>query len=385
MKKSFLALAVAAVAATAISATTVNATTVYDKDGTSLSVYGRVQSVYYSDKTASAASNEEGTIRSSARLGFDFRTQLTSGIAGFAKAEWEAAADDNSQFTSRYMWVGADFGQFGLVKVGKFEEAIKYAIGPTDIFDDWGCTGLAGNDDRREGVVQYQWNGYGVDAIISYAFANDGEQLDGAYFTGENVDLDYSFSAALGYTSPEVLFGPIGVRIGYAMGQFADDYNGANGANVFSNTAYDEYDQFAVSAFWGGATGPYIAAAYQKRTFDYLAYANGLEAASTGSGDYSVEGYEFVVAYVFQNGVKLATGFEQQNVDFDDGDDLEAATIPVYANWHINPQFNIWAEARFDAGTDDDDVGGKNFDRDLNNLNTKYAENVFSIGARYSF
>ena len=92
-----------------------------------------------------------------------------------------------------------------------------------------------------------------------------------------------------------------------------------------------------------------------------------------------------MVAYVFQNGVKLATGFEQQNVDFDDGDDLEAATIPVYANWQINPQFNIWAEARFDAGTDDDDVGGKNFDRDLNNLNTKYAENVFSIGARYSF
>ena len=78
MKKSFLALAVAAVAATALSSVA-SATTVYDKDGNSLDIYGRVQSVYYSDKW-SGVSNEEGSFKTSARLGLDLRTQLTSGI-----------------------------------------------------------------------------------------------------------------------------------------------------------------------------------------------------------------------------------------------------------------------------------------------------------------
>ena len=89
MKKSFLALAVAALAATSI-ASTASATTVYDKDGTSMAIYGRVQSVYYSEQQ-SGVSNDEGSFNSSARLGVDVRTPLTSGIAAFAKAEWEGA------------------------------------------------------------------------------------------------------------------------------------------------------------------------------------------------------------------------------------------------------------------------------------------------------
>ena len=61
MKKSFLALAVAALAATSIS--TASAATVYDKDGTSLAVYGRVQAVVYSDKTGNADfTGTDGTV-----------------------------------------------------------------------------------------------------------------------------------------------------------------------------------------------------------------------------------------------------------------------------------------------------------------------------------
>lgn len=379
MKKSLLALAVAALAATS----TVSATTVYDKDGTSLSVYGRVQSVWYSNY-ASATSNDQNSIQASGRLGLDLRTQLTSGVAGFAKAEWEAANGDNKNdeadgFDARYLWVGVDFGQFGQVKAGKFEEAIKYAIGPTDQFDDWGCTGLAGNDDRREGVLQYQWSGYGFDAILSYAFAKDNEHLDGAYFASENVDLDSSWSAAFGYTSPDVVFGPVGVRVGYAGGNFADNYTGANSKNSVSLGNYDSYSQWAISAFWGKLNlGPYVAAAYQCRSFDMAAGADGV------NHDYDVSGWEFIVGYSFANGVTVRTGYETQNVDVDNSNvDVDAATVPVYVNWQLNPMFNVWAEARFDANTDNsNDNSNKNFD---NVANTSYAENVFSIGARYTF
>ena len=394
MKKSFLALAVAALAATSI-ASTASATTVYDKDGTSMAIYGRVQSVYYSEQQ-SGVSNDEGSFNSSARLGVDARTPITSGIAAFAKAEWEAANGNNKNdeqegFDARYLWVGLDFGQFGQVKVGKFEEAIKYAIGPTDHWEDSGCTGLAGNDDRRESVVQYQWSGYGVDAFLSYAFAKDNEHLDGAYFNSENVDIDYSVSGALGYTSPDVLFGPIGIRAGFLYGQLADNpkensNNIADLTNVGGNVQgvdvwLDDYTQYAVSAFWGSlAQGPYVAAVYQQRDFGTNVKVNGVSA--NGNLDYTVSGYEFTVAYTFANGLRLATGYETQKVELDDYEgDVKAATVPVLALWRVNPNFDVWAEARFDAGTDDDE-NGDNFDIVAG---TTYAENFFALGLRYNF
>lgn len=411
MKKSLLAVAAAAFIAAALSSS-VSATTVYDKDGNSLDIYGRVQSVYYSDKWSenNSTSNEEGSVTTSARLGLDLRTQLTSGIAGFAKAEWEAANGDNAPdgedgFDARYLYVGVDFGQFGQIKVGKFEEAIKYAISPTDFFEDAGCVGLAGNDDRRESVVQYSWSGYGIDGIVSYAFAKDNEHLDGAYMADESVDLEYSVSAALGYTSPDVLFGPIGIRAGFAYGKFADGVAntvsaGQNGSVTFGNNCFgsytnangvtgyavfDDYTQWAVSAFWGSLeVGPYVAAAYQSREFSAnVIQANGVGLAGAPSADYTVSGFDFTVAYTFSSGVRLATGYEMQTIDFDDdSEDLDAATVPVLAIWSINPNFDLWAEARFDANTDDDEAKAKSFD---NYAGTSYAENVFSIGARYNF
>lgn len=401
MKKSLLALAVAALAATSF-ASTASATTVYDKDGTSLAVYGRVQAVYYSDKTGNAAGygdDKEGTIQASGRLGFDLRSQINPYVAGFAKAEFEMANGDNApdgddHFDARYLWVGFDFGQYGQVKVGKFEEAIKYAISQTDIFDDWGCTGLSGNDDRREGVVQYQWNGYGVDVIASYAFAKNNEHLDGAYGAGENVDLDYSYSIALGYTSPDVLFGPIAVRAGYLGGEFDDYKNSPNNGyilevknpdgsitNLAQGIYYDSYDQFAVGLSWGSLDiGPYIGAVYQQRTFD-LIDTN----VDADTDEAKVTGYEFALGYNFGNGLLVRAGYNHQKYEVGT-EEAEGSTIPVYVNYNFNPQVQVWAEARFDAGSDDDNlattVDGKNF-----NFLTGYdsAENVFSAGVRYNF
>ena len=393
MKKSLLALAVAALAATSF-ASTASATTIYDKDGTSLAVYGRVQAVYYSDKTGNAAGygdDKEGTIQASGRLGFDLRSQINPYVAGFAKAEFEMAngdnvADSDDNFDARYLWVGFDFGQYGQFKVGKFEEAIKYAISQTDIFDDWGCTGLSGNDDRREGVVQYQWNGYGVDVIASYAFAKNNEHLDGAYGAGENVDLDYSYSIAAGYTSPDVLFGPIAVRAGYLGGEF-DDYQNSpnngytlmdNGINIAQGIYYDSYDQFAVGLSWGSLNiGPYIGAVYQQRTFDLI------DTNVDGDTDEAkVTGYEFAVGYNFGNGLLVRAGYNTQKYEVGT-EEAKGSVIPVYVNYNFNPQVQVWAEARFDAGSDDDQNGGDNFNY-LTNGGYNSAENVFSVGVRYN-
>ena len=394
MKKSLLALAVAALAATSF-ASTASATTVYDKDGTSLAVYGRVQAVYYSDKTGNAAGygdDREGTIQASGRLGFDLRSQINPYVAGFAKAEFEMAngdnvADGSDNFDARYLWVGFDFGQYGQVKVGKFEEAIKYAISQTDIFDDWGCTGLSGNDDRREGVVQYQWNGYGVDVIASYAFAKNNEHLDGAYEAGETVNLDYSYSIAAGYTPPDVLFGPIAIRAGYLGGEFDDSNYDATviagnpdaGNNVIPGVGvYDSYDQFAVGLSWGSLNlGPYVAAEYQQRTFDITPVTGG------NIDEAKVTGYEFALGYNFGNGLLVRAGYNHQKYELGN-DEAEGSVIPVYVNYNFNPQVQVWAEARFDAGSDDDENGGANF-ADATGDTYNSAENVFSAGVRYNF
>ena len=395
MKKSFLALAVAALAATSIS--TASAATVYDKDGTSLAVYGRVQSVLYSDKagisysktdTLDGTADESATVKTSGRLGVDMRTQVYGDIAAFAKMEWDAAdGDGKDSFSARYLWVGLDFAQAGQVKFGRFEPAIKYAISQTDIFDDWGCNGLAGNDDKRKSMLQYSWSGNGFDAIVSYGFANKGEHVDGAYGLKnakgeitESADLDYSVSLAAGYTSPDVVFGPIAVRAGYEKVEFADSKANKVATGFATNHYYDSYSHYAIGLSWGSLNlGPYVAAVYQNRDFDVKGGA-----ADVKDSDYTVSGYEFAVGYAFANGISARAGYTSQTIEVDDLKvDVEAKTVPVYVNWQLNPQVNVWAEARFDAGTDEDKVKTVNDFANFGGGN--YAENVFSAGIRYQF
>ena len=386
-------MAVAAVAVAATSAA--SAATVYDKDGTSLAVYGRIQGVVYSHAAGEGKtmnSYQDTGLQGSGRLGFDMRTQLTDGIAAFAKAEWEMAdngegrggnriKDGDDSFASRYLWVGVDFGKFGSVKFGKFEDAVKYVLLPTDIFDDWGCNGQLDNDDKRDGMIMYTWSGYGFTANVSYQTAKDNQLVDGAWYTGteEKLDINDGYSVSVGYQSPDVLFGPIGVRLGYAHVDFQSNeeiwnnsYIDASGKRVIDGTyIYDDYDQVAASLYWGDLNvGPYVGALYQMRDFGMR----------NGADDYKVQGAEFVVAYGFENGVSLRAGYNWMNHDEDNGPDVDAHTVPVIAMYNVTPNFRIWGEARFDVGTDD---GDKSFDEATGA--TTFEENIYSIGARYTF
>ena len=121
MKKSILALAVASVAMSSVA----SAATVYDKDGTSLEMYGRVQAVVYSNHASDNSYGDTG-LTATGRLGFNMRTQLNDSIAAFANAEWDVAdgngADDS--FDVRRLYVGTDFGTYGKLQAGRFEDAI---------------------------------------------------------------------------------------------------------------------------------------------------------------------------------------------------------------------------------------------------------------------
>ncbi len=359
MKKSILALAVASVAMSSVA----SAATVYDKDGTSLEMYGRVQAVVYSNHASDNSYGDTG-LTATGRLGFNMRTQLNDSIAAFANAEWDVAdgngADDS--FDVRRLYVGTDFGTYGKLQAGRFEDAIYWNVTSySDVYEDWGCYGQFGDADKRDGMIMYSWSGYGVNFMATYGTAKDAQTVEGAWAAGETLDLDNAYAVALGYTTPDVLFGPISINVGYGS------------ANVQNNAIiggdFDSYDNYAASLAWGSIdVGPYIAAVWNMRDFNMVNSAD----------DYTVQGVEAVVAYGFENGVSIRTGYQWVNSDEDNGQSVDGQIIPVYVNYNVTPNFNVWAEARFDVGTDDEFYAYTNETYDL-------TENVYSVGARYSF
>ena len=365
MQKSLLALAVAAVAASSVA----SAATVYDKDGTSLDMYGRVQGVVYSQDYLNTSASGDAGLVGSGRLGFDLRTPLTENIAAFANAEWDVSDNDsNDTFGSRYMWVGADFGQYGQLKAGRFEDAVYNGVtAMTDILEDSGCVGQLGDGDKRDGMFMYSWSGYGVDFMATYGTAKDGQSVDGAWYADQELDIKNSYSVALGYTTPDILFAPISVKAGWGYAQFQDDK--ASAAITGADRSYDNYSHWAAGLSWGADVGPFVAATYNKRDFHMNANNKGLD-------NYTVQGVEALVGYAFENGVSLTTGYEWLNHD-GNNQNSDAKVIPVYVNYNVTPNFNVWGEARFDVGTDD--TAGKKVDF------SEFEEDVYSVGARYTF
>lgn len=72
--------------------------------------------------------------------------------------------------------------------------------------------------------------------------------------------------------------------------------------------------------------------------------------------------------------------YTKENYNY--SDDSNAYVIPVYVTYQVNPNFLLWLEARFDAGTDD---GASDDFEMFSNGVYSYDENIFSIGARYTF
>ena len=365
MKKSILALAVASVAMSSVA----SAATVYDKDGTSLEMYGRVQAVVYSNHASDNSYDDTG-LTATGRLGFNMRTQLNDSIAAFANAEWDVAdgngADDDS-FDVRRLYVGTDFGTYGKLQAGRFEDAIYWNVTSySDVYEDWGCLGQLSDGDKRDGMIMYSWSGYGINFMATYGTAKDDQSVEGAWVSGESLDLDNAYAVGLGYTTPDVLFGPISINVGYGVANVQSD-----GDAVSKNDNYDSYDNYAASLVWGSVdVGPYFAAVWNMRDFN----------RTNGADDYTVQGVEAVVAYGFENGVSIRTGYQWLNTEYyaDNNKDADGHIIPVYVNYNVTPNFNVWAEARFDVGTDDEFYAYTKETYDL-------TENVYSVGARYSF
>ncbi|WP_323925501.1 porin [Aeromonas caviae] len=296
MKKTILAIAIPALFASAA-----NAAVVYDKDGTSFDIYGRVQANYYTDHD-----DADAELQGSTRLGWSGKVALNNTWSGIAKTEWQVAAENSGNKTSdidpRHIYVGFDGTQYGKIIFGQTDTAFYDVLEPTDIFNEWGD---AGNfyDGRQEGQIIYSNTYGGFKGKVSYQTNDDvavavtdvGQKITEDAIYGKDVKRNYGYAVAAGY---DFDFG-LGLNAGYAYSDLESKVTTASG----------DKKEWALGAHYA-INGFYFAGLYTQGDLSYDGTTQGsnkdkgrgYELAAT----YNVDAWTFLAGYNFKEGKVLS-------------------------------------------------------------------------------
>ncbi|MFL9600372.1 porin [Aeromonas dhakensis] len=342
MKKTILAIAIPALFASAA-----NAAVVYDKDGTTFDVYGRVQANYYGDHNtadstaASGYKDVDGELVGSSRLGWSGKIALNNTWSGIAKTEWQVSAENSAnKFDSRHIYVGFDGTQYGKIIFGQTDTAFYDVLEPTDIFNEWGD---AGNfyDGRQEGQVIYSNTYGGFKGKLSYQTNDDkavkvtdvGQGIKETAVYGADVKRNYGYAAAAGY---DFDFG-LGLNAGYSYSDLentktnntGDKKEWALGAHYAINGFYFagvytqgdlSYDNTTGGDKDKGGRGYELAASYNVDAWTFLAGYNFKEAkvkSNTAGAEYKdlLDETLLGVQYAFTSKLKAYTEYKIQGID----------------------------------------------------------------------
>lgn len=305
MKKTILAIAIPALFASAA-----NAAVVYDKDGTSFDIYGRVQANYYADHN-----DADSELIGTSRLGWSGKVALNNTWSGIAKTEWQVASENSNNisdtngdsFKARHIYVGFDGTQYGKVIFGQTDTAFYDVLEPTDIFNEWGD---AGNyyDGRQEGQIIYSNSYQGFKGKVSYQTNDDTAVIvsdvggDSVSTVFPNLKRNYGYALAAGY---DFDFG-LGLNAGYAYSDLENKLNGDSGDKT----------EWAIGAHYA-INGFYFAGMYTEGEISNDANGNG----GKGHGyelaaSYNVDAWTFLAGYNFKEGKdKLAGSSYEDQVD----------------------------------------------------------------------
>ncbi|MGN1281501.1 MAG: porin [Succinivibrio sp.] len=360
MKKSLLAVALTSVLCMAV-----NAATVYDKDGTTLNIGGRVQSVVFNGHYNYAGEHDSSLVNSS-RLSVSGKTKILDWVSAYAFSEWDMPDGQKNKIgdhiKSREQYVGADFGDFGKIQGGKTFDVTRSVMATTDIWEDIGIQNDVGlNGDRRTGVIRYDLNtDSGVFVSANYQTASDSTKVFGV-----NRDIENGAGIATGYTFSDLIFGPLSVKLTYSHLKGQDD------ATAVAPYKFDKANHTAAAISWGlPNSGLFMAALYFKEKTDFIVQ----KASAIDSNDNY--GYEFVAGYTFDSGLGLFAGYncyeEEQIKKNGVKESFTFRRIPVQVKYGFNSNFKVWTEAEFDANSD---TGENKLNRGTQ----------LSAGARYTF
>lgn len=150
MKKTLLATAVAA----SMAATGVQAANVYDQNGTTLGVDGRIaMAMFGGSENPSAEFKDFGS-----RLGLSMSNQISNDLRAFGRVEWRFTGDErdtSSGFSEvRHSFIGLESNSMGTLQFGNFDG--YYGSHVTSTFDVYLHSGFlltgAGNQDRGDSI-----------------------------------------------------------------------------------------------------------------------------------------------------------------------------------------------------------------------------------------
>ncbi|MNZ17816.1 Outer membrane pore protein E precursor [compost metagenome] len=301
MKKTILAIAIPALFASAA-----NAAVVYDKDGTSFDIYGRVQANYYGDSDnpnplTQADTQGDAELIGTSRLGWSGKVALNNTWSGIARTEWQVAAEnsDDSKFKSRHIYAGFDGTQYGKIIFGQTDTAFYDVLEPTDIFNEWGDVGNF-YDGRQEGQIIYSNSYQGFKGKLSYQ-TNDDEavkvsDVGGNSFTTEfpGIKRNYGYAAAVGY---DFDFG-LGLNGGYAY----SDLESTTSSNTGEKSEWALGAHYAINGFY--FAGVYTEGDLKNDTTGYKGEGRGYELAAS----YNVDAWTFLTGYNFKEGKNKSAG-----------------------------------------------------------------------------
>ena len=301
MKKTILAIAIPALFASAA-----NAAVVYDKDGTSFDIYGRVQANYYGEHD-----DTDAELVGSSRLGWSGKVGLNNTWSGIAKTEWQVSAENSdNKFNSRHIYVGLDGTQYGKIIFGQTDTAFYDVLEPTDIFNEWGDMGNF-YDGRQEGQIIYSNTFGGFKGKVSYQTNDDvavkvtdiGQGIKETDVYGPKVKRNYGYAAAAGY---DFDFG-LGLNAGYAYSDLESTVSTASG----------DKKEWALGAHYA-INGFYFAGMY---TQGDLSYDNTTQGNNKDKGrgyelaaSYNVDAWTFLAGYNFKEGKDNTAGSSYEDM-----------------------------------------------------------------------
>ncbi|MDR0484032.1 MAG: porin [Alphaproteobacteria bacterium] len=311
------------IASSLLVASMANATELYNNDGTTFSIGGRLDMglATTTNTTASGKFHDVGTLNNS-RINFAGSRQLNEDTKVFGKVEWgfDANAGDSSPSPvtkNRLANAGISNKTFGTITYGKQYGTFYDVSGFTDMYEISGgdANYLAINSDliglnRPDSTLRYDNKFRNANFAIYYASKDSGQYKDNAsleltrkYAAGSSVIVDVAEGLKVGVATNYAL---LGNTIGTG-----DTNEGIDISSTVFGLSYDS-DLFAVAI-----TG----------SFHTIGEKNGITGASLPAA--GIIGQESYFAFKLGKPALVYVGNNFQVVDFKDWEDLGMSTDSI--------------------------------------------------------
>ncbi|MBI0060668.1 porin [Gilliamella sp. M0320] len=396
MKRNLLAIAIPALLVAAGANASIE---VWNKDGNKVDFYGRVKAANHITDRGQADEGDD----TSARLGMSGQTQITDGITGYGRWEYEAKAGKNSSNEVRYAFAGLNFGDAGSFDYGRNDGVLKAITAYTDVLPEFG--GEAANNDwnvlsaRTKAVATYRNNNFfGLTDDLSFAlqYADNGDNSlydDDKYGFGftDSIKYDDVSREAYGANVQWRIF-DTGLTAGAGYAQTSTSHN--RQSTWAAGIKYDNYNLYLGANYFQSKIKNLVRYSLVNRNHQtlYETYVDG-----------KVRGFELVAQY----GIDLPVGrltpslayvqhkfkYDSANYVYDNTRYIHhgvnsplAKYVSLGATYDLNKNFSAIVEYKFNL-LDRKDVGAAlntetQRDRHLNKPGTK---DVLGVGLIYQF